>query len=90
MLAEAAAAHGINISPLTPLHLGRSRQPGLLAGFGRLPEHKIPAAVVALATVLAEARALPPPSEQRRERPSGTGALRPHGLVVNPRPGDHG
>lgn len=51
-LAEAAAAHGINISPLTPLHLTPSQQRGLLAGFGRLPEHKIPAAVAALASVL--------------------------------------
>jgi GntR family transcriptional regulator/MocR family aminotransferase len=68
VLAEAAAAHGVNISPLTPLHLARTRQPGLLAGFGRLPEHKIPAAVVALATVLAEARALRPPSNQPARR----------------------
>jgi GntR family transcriptional regulator / MocR family aminotransferase len=47
-LAEAAAAQGINISPLSPLHLVPSPERGLLAGFGRLPEHKIPAAVDAL------------------------------------------
>ena len=53
-LAEAAAAQGINISPLTPLHLAPSRHRGLLVGFGRLPEHNIPAAAGALASVLAE------------------------------------
>jgi len=39
-LAQAAAAQGINISPLTPLHLAPSRHRGLLAGSGRLTEHK--------------------------------------------------
>jgi GntR family transcriptional regulator / MocR family aminotransferase len=42
-LAGAAAAQGINISPLTPLHLTPSRRRGLLVGLGRLPEHNIPA-----------------------------------------------
>jgi GntR family transcriptional regulator/MocR family aminotransferase len=56
-LAEAAAAQGINISPLSPLHLTPSPQRGLLAGFGRLAEHKIPAAVDALSALLRAARA---------------------------------
>ncbi|MBO0823425.1 MAG: PLP-dependent aminotransferase family protein [Actinobacteria bacterium] len=59
-LAEAAAAQGIKVSPLTPLHLTPSRDRALLVGFGRLPEHNIPAAVGALASVLNEAGALPP------------------------------
>jgi GntR family transcriptional regulator / MocR family aminotransferase len=59
-LAEAAAAQGINISPLTPLHLAPSQHRGLLVGFGRLPEHKIPAAVAALASVLTQAGSSPP------------------------------
>jgi GntR family transcriptional regulator / MocR family aminotransferase len=58
-LAGAAAAQGINIAPLTPLHLAPSQHRGLLAGFGRLPEHNIPAAVAALASVLTETGALP-------------------------------
>lgn len=57
-LAEAAAAQGINISPLSPLHLAPSPQRGLLAGFGRLPEHKIPAAVDALSPLLRHADAV--------------------------------
>jgi GntR family transcriptional regulator / MocR family aminotransferase len=60
-LAGAAAARGINITALSPLHLAPSRQRGLLAGFGRLPEHNIPAAVGALASLLAETKTLPPP-----------------------------
>jgi GntR family transcriptional regulator/MocR family aminotransferase len=59
-LAEAAALQRINISPLTPLHLAPSRERGLLAGFGRLPEHKIPTAVAALASVLGTLRARTP------------------------------
>lgn len=59
-LAEAAAARDINIAPLTPLHLAPSQHRGLLIGFGRLPEHHIPAAVAALAPMLAEAGAMPP------------------------------
>jgi GntR family transcriptional regulator/MocR family aminotransferase len=51
-LAETAAAQGINISPLSPLHLVPSAQRGLLVGFGRLPEHKIPATVDALSSLL--------------------------------------
>jgi GntR family transcriptional regulator / MocR family aminotransferase len=51
-LAEAAAARGIGIMALSPLHLARSPDRGLLVGFGRLPEHKIPAAVDALWSVL--------------------------------------
>jgi GntR family transcriptional regulator/MocR family aminotransferase len=57
-LAQAAAAHGINISPLTPLHLAPSSERGLLVGFGRLSEHKIPAAASALASVLTETGAV--------------------------------
>jgi GntR family transcriptional regulator / MocR family aminotransferase len=53
-LAEAAAAHGIGIGALSPLHLTRSADRGLLLGFGRLPEHKILPAVDALWTVLNE------------------------------------
>jgi len=41
-LAEAAAAPGINISPLSRFHLAPSPERGLLAGYGRLPEHKSP------------------------------------------------
>jgi DNA-binding transcriptional MocR family regulator len=48
ILAQAAAARGIGITALSPLHLARSPDRGLLLGFGRLPNHKIPAAVDAL------------------------------------------
>ena len=54
ILAEAAAARGIGITALSPLHLARSPDRGLLLGFGRLPDHKIPLAVDALWSVLSE------------------------------------
>lgn len=54
-VAGAAAQHGINVSPLSPHHLVPSPERGLLLGFGRLPEHRIPGAVGALAQVLAAA-----------------------------------
>jgi DNA-binding transcriptional MocR family regulator len=52
ILAQAAAARGIGITALSPLHLARSPDRGLLLGFGRLPNHKIPAAVDALCATL--------------------------------------
>ena len=52
ILAQAAAARGIGITALSLLHLARSPDRGLLLGFGRLPNHKIPAAVDALWSVL--------------------------------------
>jgi GntR family transcriptional regulator / MocR family aminotransferase len=58
-LAQAAAARGVGITALSPLHLARSPDRGLLLGFGRLPEHKIPLAVDALWTVLNENGAVP-------------------------------
>ena len=60
-LAEAAAAAGIGIMALSPLHLARSPDRGLLLGFGRLQEHKIAPAVDALWSVLSEAGAAPRP-----------------------------
>jgi GntR family transcriptional regulator / MocR family aminotransferase len=56
-LAEAAAARGINISPLSRFHLAESPERGLLAGFGRLPEHKIRPAADALSALLSQAGA---------------------------------
>jgi GntR family transcriptional regulator/MocR family aminotransferase len=56
-IAEAAAAQGINISPLSPLHLEPGPERGLLAGFGRLPEHKIAAAADAIRSLLHHAGA---------------------------------
>ena len=58
-LAEAAAARGINISPLSRFHLAQSPERGLLAGFGRLPEHKIHPAADALSSLLSQAGAAP-------------------------------
>jgi GntR family transcriptional regulator/MocR family aminotransferase len=51
-LVQAASARGINISALSPLHLSPPRAPGLLLGYGRLPEPSIEQAVDALSTVL--------------------------------------
>lgn len=62
ILAQAAAARGIGITALSPLHLARSPDRGLLLGFGRLPDHKIPAAVDALWSVLSQAGAASTPS----------------------------
>ena len=56
-LVQAAAARGVGITALSPLHLARSPDRGLLLGFGRLPEHKIPPAVDALWTVLTQSGA---------------------------------
>ena len=56
---DLSEAQGINISPLTPLHLAPSCHRGLLVGFGLLPQHNIPAAAGALASVLAETGAPP-------------------------------
>jgi DNA-binding transcriptional MocR family regulator len=61
ILAQAAAARGIGITALSPLHLARSPDRGLLLGFGRLPNHKIPAAVDALWSVLSQAGAASTP-----------------------------
>ena len=66
VLAEAAAARGIGITALSPLHLARSSDRGLLLGFGRLAEHKIPLAVDALWTVLNETGAAPSPRARTR------------------------
>jgi GntR family transcriptional regulator/MocR family aminotransferase len=52
-VADAAAQHSINVSPMSPHHLVPSPERGLLLGFGRLPENRIPGAVRALADVLA-------------------------------------
>jgi GntR family transcriptional regulator / MocR family aminotransferase len=52
-VADAAARRDINVSPVSPHHLVPSPARGLLLGFGRLPEHRIPGAVRALAEVLA-------------------------------------
>jgi len=52
-VADAAAQHSINVSLMSPHHLVPSPERGLLLGFGRLPEHRIPSAVRALAKVLA-------------------------------------
>jgi GntR family transcriptional regulator/MocR family aminotransferase len=68
-LAEAAAAAGIGISPLSPLHLTPDTQRGLLLGFGRLPEHNIRGAVDALWSVLGEAGVAPTPCRQRQPEP---------------------
>ena len=65
-LADAAAARGIGITALSPLHLARSPDRGLLLGFGRLPEHKIPLAVDALWSVLNETGTAPSPGRPHR------------------------
>jgi GntR family transcriptional regulator/MocR family aminotransferase len=51
-LAEAAAARGIGVRPLSPLHLEPARSRGVLLGYGRLPENRIESAVAALAAVI--------------------------------------
>jgi hypothetical protein len=65
ILAQAAAARGIGITALSPLHLARSPDRGLLLGFGRLPGHKVPAAVDALWSVLSQAGAASTPAAAR-------------------------
>ena len=54
-LADAAASRGIGVRALSPLHLNRSSQRGLLLGYGRLSESRIEAAVGALSSVITEA-----------------------------------
>ena len=58
-IAEAGARHGLCLTPLSPMHLAPSPEHGLLLGFGRLAEHRIPGAVRALAAALAETNAIP-------------------------------
>jgi GntR family transcriptional regulator/MocR family aminotransferase len=53
-IAAAAVARGIRLEALSPLHLIRTGERGLLLGYGRLPEGKIADAVTALAAVLDE------------------------------------
>jgi GntR family transcriptional regulator/MocR family aminotransferase len=65
-LADAAAARGIGIDALSPLHLARFPDRGLLLGFGRLPDHKISSAVDALWTVLKETGTAPSPGRPQR------------------------
>jgi GntR family transcriptional regulator/MocR family aminotransferase len=65
-LAQAAATRGVGITALSPLHLARSPDRGLLLGFGRLPDHKIPLAVDALWAVLSEAGVTSGPCRSRR------------------------
>jgi GntR family transcriptional regulator / MocR family aminotransferase len=51
-VADAAASRGIGVRALSPLHLNRSSQRGLLLGYGRLVESRIDAAVGALSSVI--------------------------------------
>jgi GntR family transcriptional regulator/MocR family aminotransferase len=67
-LAEAARAQGINITALSRFHLAPSPERGLLAGFGRLPEHKIHLAADALSSLLIQAGAAPLFRRQRQAR----------------------
>jgi GntR family transcriptional regulator / MocR family aminotransferase len=53
-VAAEAAARGIGVRPLSPMHLAPSDQRGLLLGYGRLPERRIPRAVDALTSVLVD------------------------------------
>src|SRR5262249_60427992 len=61
-IAKAAVRHGICLTPLSPMHLPPSPAQGLLLGFGRLAEHRIPGAARALATALTETGAVPGPA----------------------------
>jgi len=61
-IAKAAVRHGICLTPLSPMHLAPSPEHGLLLGFGRLTQHRIPGAVRALAAALAETEAVPGPA----------------------------
>jgi GntR family transcriptional regulator/MocR family aminotransferase len=58
-LAAVAAARGIGVLALSPLHLGPNPQRGLLLGYGRLPETHVDGAVAALAIVMSEFGATP-------------------------------
>jgi GntR family transcriptional regulator/MocR family aminotransferase len=53
-IAAAAAARGIRLEALSPLHLIQTGERGLVLGYGRLPEVKIADGVTALAAVLDE------------------------------------
>jgi GntR family transcriptional regulator/MocR family aminotransferase len=52
-VASTAASKGIAVQPLSALHMAPSPERGLLLGYGRLSESRIPRAVDALAAVLA-------------------------------------
>jgi GntR family transcriptional regulator/MocR family aminotransferase len=54
-IAAEAAARGIGVRALSPMHQAQSDERGLLLGYGRLPEGRIPAALDALAAVLVDA-----------------------------------
>jgi GntR family transcriptional regulator/MocR family aminotransferase len=56
-IADAAASRGIAVRAVSPLHLNRSCERGLLLGYGRLSESRIEAAVGALSSVIIEAGA---------------------------------
>jgi GntR family transcriptional regulator/MocR family aminotransferase len=53
-IAAEAAARGIGVRAVSPMHLAHSDERGLLLGYGRLPERRIPRAVDALASVLVD------------------------------------
>jgi DNA-binding transcriptional MocR family regulator len=52
VLAGAAAAAGVGVRALSPLHLQAAPERGLLLGYGRLAESQIEEAVGALAEVI--------------------------------------
>jgi len=54
-IADAAASRAIGVRALSPLHLARSSERGLLLGYGRLSESRIDDAVGALSSVIVEA-----------------------------------
>lgn len=60
-IADAAARRGIGLGALSPLHLARNPERGLLLGYGRLPETRISEAVDALSSILIDADAAHPP-----------------------------
>jgi GntR family transcriptional regulator / MocR family aminotransferase len=57
-IADAAAAHGVRVRPLSDMHLGRSLARGLLIGYGRITEDRIEPAVRALRAPLLETGAI--------------------------------
>jgi GntR family transcriptional regulator/MocR family aminotransferase len=68
-VAETAAARGICVRALSPLHLVPSRERGLLLGYGRLLGSRVEDAVAALSSVLVEAGAV------SRSRRRGSGSM---------------
>jgi DNA-binding transcriptional MocR family regulator len=60
-IADAAARRGIGLGALSPLHLARNPERGLLLGYGRLLETRINEAVDALSSILIDADAAHPP-----------------------------